>query len=323
MSTTTEYTTEGSAGHGHAHGADRSKLGRAFAVGVALNVTFVVVEAIYGIAAHSTALLADSAHNASDVLGLGLAWIAASLARRKPSLRHTYGLRASTVLAALTNAVLLLVAVGGVSWEAIRRLVDPDTHHVEGLTVLAVAAVGVVINAASALLFLRGRTYDANVRAAFLHLAADAGVSLGVVVAGAVIMKTGWDWLDPAVSLAVSIVVLLSTWDLLREALHLALALAGVPSGGERRRSSGLPAAPAGRVRGARPAYLAHGHDRGRPHGASRGAMDCAAPVVPAGPRARAEEAVRNRPRHRTSGTTGRRGVLWARVERGGVSDAS
>ena len=231
MSTSTEHAAEGSAGHGHAHdlGADGSKLGRAFAAGVALNVTFVVVEAIYGIVAHSTALLADAAHNASDVVGLGLAWIAASLARRKPSLRHTYGLRASTVLAALTNAVLLLVAVGGVSWEAIRRLVDPDTHHVEGLTVLAVAAVGVVINAASALLFLRGRKDDANVRAAFLHLAADAAVSLGVVVAGAVIMKTGWDWLDPAVSLAVSIVVLVGTWDLLREALHLALA--GVPSG--------------------------------------------------------------------------------------------
>ena len=231
MSTTTGDTTEGSADHSHAHhhGAAGSTLSRAFAVGVALNVTFVVVEAIYGIAAHSTALLADSAHNASDVLGLGLAWIAASLARRKPSLRHTYGLRASTVLAALTNAVLLLVAVGGVSWEAIRRLVDPDTHHVEGLTVLAVAAVGVVINAASALLFLRGRKDDANVRAAFLHLAADAGVSLGVVVAGAAIMKTGWDWLDPAVSLAVSIVVLVSTWELLRDALHLALA--GVPSG--------------------------------------------------------------------------------------------
>lgn len=231
MSTTTEYTAQGSIGHGHAHdhGADGSKLGRAFAVGVALNVTFVVIEAIYGIAAHSTALLADSAHNASDVLGLGLAWIAAFLARQKPSLRHTYGLRASTVLAALTNAVLLLVAVGGVSWEAIRRLVDPDTHHVEGLTVLAVAAVGVVINAASALLFLKGRKDDANVRAAFLHLAADAGVSLGVVLAGAAIMKTGWDWLDPAVSLAVSIVVLVSTWELLREALHLALA--GVPAG--------------------------------------------------------------------------------------------
>ena len=231
MSTTTGDTAEGTADHGHAYHRDAagSTLSRAFAVGVALNVTFVVVEAIYGIAAHSTALLADSAHNASDVLGLGLAWIAASLARRKPSLRHTYGLRASTVLAALTNAVLLLVAVGGVSWEAIRRLVDPDTHHVEGLTVLAVAAVGVAINAASALLFLKGRKDDANVRAAFLHLAADAGVSLGVVVAGAAIMKTGWDWLDPAVSLAVSIVVLVSTWELLRDALHLALA--GVPSG--------------------------------------------------------------------------------------------
>lgn len=230
MSPTTEQTTQPSSGHGHVHGrgAGGSKVARAFAVGMGLNVTFVVVEVVYGIAAHSTALLADAAHNASDVIGLALAWGAASLARRKPSLRHTYGLRGSTVLAALTNAVLVLVAVGGVSWEAIRRLIEPGSGHVEGLTVLVVAAVGVVINAASALLFLGERKDDANVRAAFLHLAADAGVSLGVVIAGAAIAKTGWDWLDPAVSLAVSIVVLLSTWGVLREALHLALA--GVPS---------------------------------------------------------------------------------------------
>ncbi len=213
--------------HDHAHDGAAANLSRAFALGVALNAVFVVIEAIYGVLANSTALLADSAHNAGDVLGLGLAWGAASLARRKPSARHTYGLRSTTVLAALTNSVLLLVAVGGVSWEAIRRLADPGP--VEGLTVLIVAAIGVVINAASALLFMRGRAHDANVRAAFLHLAADAGVSLSVVVAGAIIWKTGWGWVDPGMSLVVSIVVLVSTWSLLREAVHLALA--GVPDG--------------------------------------------------------------------------------------------
>jgi len=212
-------------GHDHEHHEEPTAPGRAFALGIALNVGFIVVEAVFGVLAHSTALLADAAHNTSDVLGLGLAWGASVLARRRPSLRHTYGLRASTVLAALTNAVLLLVAVGGVAWEAIRRFGDPGS--VEGATVLTVAAAGVVINAASALLFLAGRKRDVNVRAAFVHLAADAGVSLGVVVAGAVIWRTGWSWVDPAASLAISLVVLVGTWELLQEALHLALA--GVP----------------------------------------------------------------------------------------------
>jgi cobalt-zinc-cadmium efflux system protein len=209
----------------HHEASNDGALGRAFALGVTLNVGFVLVEAAYGVVANSTALLADAAHNASDALGLGLAWGAALLARRRPSARHTYGLRSSTVLAALANSILLLVAVWGVSWEALRRLVEPGP--VEGLTVLAVAAVGVVVNAVSAVLFWRGRAYDANVRAAFVHLAADAGVSLSVVMAGAVIWKTGWNWVDPAMSLAVSVVVLASTWNLLREAVHLALD--GVP----------------------------------------------------------------------------------------------
>ena len=209
----------------HHHEHEVTTIGRAFAVGMALNVAFVVIETAFGIFAHSTALLADAAHNASDVLGLGLAWGASLLARRRPSLRHTYGLRASTVLAALTNAVLLLVAVGGVSWEAIRRFGEPGP--VEGVTVSIVAGVGVVINSVSALLFLRGQKDDVNIRAAFLHLAADAGVSLAVVVAGALIWKTGWTWIDPAASLGISLIVLFATWSVLKEAVHLALA--GVP----------------------------------------------------------------------------------------------
>lgn len=209
----------------HSHGAlprdGASGTGRAFAVGVGLNLTFVVVEAAYGVASHSMALLADAAHNLGDVLGLVLAWVASILARRKPSQTHTYGLRRSTILAALANAVLLLVATGGVCWEAIGRLRAPGP--VEGWTVLTVAAVGVVINAASALMFVSHQERDANVRGAFLHLAADAAVSLGVVVAGVVMLRTGWTWVDPVVSLLVSVVVLLGTWGLFREALGLSL----------------------------------------------------------------------------------------------------
>jgi cobalt-zinc-cadmium efflux system protein len=180
---------------------------------------------VFGVVAHSTALLADAAHNLGDVLGLAMAWGASTLARRVPSNIHTYGLRRSTVLAALANAVLLLAAVGGVAWEAIQRLQSPGEPH--SGTMMAVATVGVVVNGASALLFRRRGEGDANVRAAFLHLAADAAVSAGVVIAGAVLWKTGWRWVDPVTSLVVSGVVLLGTWGLLRNALHLALD--GVP----------------------------------------------------------------------------------------------
>ncbi|HEU4407712.1 MAG TPA: cation diffusion facilitator family transporter [Polyangiaceae bacterium] len=190
-------------------------------MGTALNLTFVAIEFGYGLAAHSMALVADAAHNLGDVLGLVLAWVATILARRKPSPRRTYGLRSSTILAALANAVLLLAAVGAVAWEAVGRLRAPGA--VEGKTMLGVAAVGVVVNAASAAMFVRGSKDDVNVRGAFLHLAADAAVSAGVVIAGAIIMATGWAWLDPAVSLAVSAVVLVSTWSLLRDAVNLAL----------------------------------------------------------------------------------------------------
>ncbi|HEU4536016.1 MAG TPA: cation diffusion facilitator family transporter [Polyangiaceae bacterium] len=212
----------GHGGHGHGHGHGHGALeGRAFAVGTALNLAFVAIEFGYGLAAHSMALVADAAHNLGDVLGLLLAWAAAVLARRKPSPRRTYGLRSSTILAALANAVLLLMAVGAVSWEAFGRL--REAGPVEGKTVLGVAAVGVLFNGASALLFVRGSKDDVNVRGAFLHLAADAAVSAGVVVAGGLIMVTGWAWLDPAVSLAVSAVVLAGAWSLLRDALNLAL----------------------------------------------------------------------------------------------------
>jgi len=206
-------------GHDHAHAPDA--MGRAFAVGIALNTTFVLVESIFGVLAHSTALLADAAHNASDVVGLLLAWGATAMARRKPSARRTYGLRRSTILAALANAVLILVAVGGVAWEAIGHLRDPGP--VEGKTVIIVAACGVAINTISALLFIKGSKRDANMKGAFLHLAADAMVSLAVVIAGVVIWSTGLRWIDPVTSLAVSVLVLAGTWGLLRDATGLAL----------------------------------------------------------------------------------------------------
>lgn len=210
---------------GHSHGP--KTYGRAFAVGISLNTIFVVVETIYGIASHSVALVADAAHNLSDVLGLVFAWAAVILARRKPSRRRTYGLRKSTVLAALANAVLLLVAIGGVAWEAVGRLRTPAP--IEGKTVIAVAAVGVVINGVSAALFAKGQKGDANVRGAFLHLASDAAVSLGVVIAGVVILRTGWMWLDPVVSILISLVILIGTWGLLKQSVNLALD--AVPEG--------------------------------------------------------------------------------------------
>jgi len=212
-------------GHGHDHAP--ATFGRAFAIGISLNLTFVVVEVVYGVAAGSVALISDAAHNLTDVLGLALAWGAVLLARRKPSQRRTYGLRKSTVLAALTNAVLLLLAVGAVAWEAIGRLRHPAA--VEGVVMMAVAAVGVGINGISALLFASGRKGDVNVRGAFLHLAADAVVSLGVVITGFFILRTGWMWLDPLVSLLVSAVILVGTWRLLKQSLNLALD--AVPEG--------------------------------------------------------------------------------------------
>jgi len=205
-------------GHGHSHGPTE---GQAFVISITLNVMFTLVAVAGGLWDHSMALLSDAVHNLSDVLGLGLAWGAAHLARKQPSLRRTYGLRSTTILAALANAVLLLVVVGGVAWEAILRLGDP--HPVHGKLVLGIAAVGVFTNGLSALMFLAKRKSDANMRGAFLHLAADAGISLGVALTGALLWMTGWLWLDPVVSLIVSATVLLSAWSLLRESLELAL----------------------------------------------------------------------------------------------------
>ncbi len=217
--------------HRHAHHADHAHApqayGRAFAIGIGLNLAFVGVEWVYGVLAGSLALMADAGHNLGDVLGLVLAWTAYALGRRKPSGRFSYGLGRSSILAALFNALLLAAAVGAIIWEAVHRLLRPGA--VEAGTMMVVAGIGIAINAGTALLFLRGRHHDLNLRGAFLHMALDALVSLGVVVAGLLVLKTGWTWVDPAVSLAISLVILGGTWGLLKEALNLILD--GVPNG--------------------------------------------------------------------------------------------
>ncbi|BDP43564.1 cobalt transporter (plasmid) [Deinococcus aetherius] len=229
--------------HGHAHGHSHApaNYGRAFALGILLNVGFVAVELVYGVLSRSLALVADAGHNASDVLGLLLAWGAYLLARRRPSVRHTYGLRRGTILASLANAVLLLVAVGAILLEAVRRLGDP--RPVEGGTVIAVAAVGILVNGVTAYLFASGSKDDLNLRGAFQHMLADALVSLGVVVAGGLILLTGWRWLDPLVSIVVAVVITLGTWGLLRDSLNLALDAVpeNVDPGAVRTYLEGLP----------------------------------------------------------------------------------
>lgn len=215
----------GHGGHGHHHAP--ADFGRAFAIGTALNLGFVAVEATYGIISGSVALLADAGHNLSDVLGLLIAWGAATLAKRPASKRFTYGLGSSSILAALLNASLLFVAVGAIAWEAFRRLGDPPP--VEAGAVVWVAAAGILVNGATALLFMRGRHDDLNIRGAFLHMAADALVSAGVVVAGLLILRTGANWIDPVTSLIVVAVILWSSWGLFRESL--VMALQAVPPG--------------------------------------------------------------------------------------------
>lgn len=220
------------AGHHHHHGLGGhshapADFGRAFAIGFALNIAYVAGEAIYGVLAHSLALLADAGHNLGDALGLIAAWLAAALGRRRPSARFTYGLRRSSVLAALANATLLLVVTGAIAWEAVLRLVHPAPAA--GWTIVVVAAIGIAVNGGTALLFASGRHGDLNVRGAFAHMLADALVAAGVVVAGIVIALTGWVWVDPVVSLVVSALIVAGTWSLLRESLGLAMD--GVPRG--------------------------------------------------------------------------------------------
>jgi len=217
---------ESSNGHLHAaahpHEHAPKSFGFAFAFGTALNVAFVIVEAIFGFLGNSTALLADAGHNLSDVCGLLVAWGASVLSRRTPTTRYTYGLGSSSILAALFNAMFLLTAVGAIAWEAAQRLAHPVP--VAGTTVMIVAAVGIAINGATAWLFASGRKGDINIRGAFLHMAADAAVSAGVVVAGAIILLTGWDWVDPAMSLLICIVIVWGTWSLLKDSVRMSLA---------------------------------------------------------------------------------------------------
>jgi len=202
---------------GHAHAPEN--FDRAFAIGIALNLGFVAVEAFYGWRIGSLALLADAGHNLSDVAGLVLAWGGVLAGRLRPDARHTYGWKRATILAAFANALLLLVAMGSLCWEALHRLQSPQPT--DGWTVIGVAAVGIVVNTATALLFMRGRDGDLNIRGAFLHMAADALVSLGVVVGGALYLWRGWDWIDPAMSLGIAVVIVVGTWRLFRQSLHL------------------------------------------------------------------------------------------------------
>ena len=208
--------------HDHDHDHAPGNFNRAFAIGIALNAVFVAIEAFYGWRVNSLALLADAGHNLSDVAGLVLAWGGALALKVKPDARHTYGWKRATILAAFANALLLLMAIGALAWEAIGRLLSTQAAvHDQGVTIMLVAGVGIVINTATALLFMRGRNSDLNVRAAFLHMAADALVSAGVVIAGALTLWQGWGWLDPVVSLGIAAVILWGTWGLFKQSLHL------------------------------------------------------------------------------------------------------
>jgi cobalt-zinc-cadmium efflux system protein len=208
--------------HAHAHAHAPVSFGKAFAIGITLNLGFVVIEALYGLISNSVSLLADAGHNLSDVLGLGVAWLASVLARRAPTARFTYGMRGSSILAALFNAVFLLVVIGGLSWEAIRRLGSPEP--VAGKTMMAVAAIGILVNGVTAWLFASGRNEDINIKGAFLHMASDALVSAGVVAAGLLILLTGWLIIDPLVSLIINGVIVWGTWGLLRDSVEMSMA---------------------------------------------------------------------------------------------------
>lgn len=207
-------------GHGHHHHPPPEELNRAFVIGISLNVAFVVVEFIFGVLADSLALIADAGHNLSDVLSLVLAWGAARLARRDPTPYRTYGFRRGTILSSLVSSILLLVAMGAIAWEALLRFREPAP--VEGAVMIGVAGVGVVINGITAWLFASGRHNDLNIRAAFMHMVGDAAVSVGVVFGGIGVLTLGWLWLDPAISLAIVVVIVMGTWGVLTESLDMA-----------------------------------------------------------------------------------------------------
>jgi cobalt-zinc-cadmium efflux system protein len=216
-----DHQDHGHAHHGHHHHVPIDGLGAVFALATALNLGFVVIEGVFGVVSNSMALLADAGHNFSDVLGLIAAWTANALAQRRPTQRYTYGLRSSSILAALANAIILLIAVGGIAVEATQRLFSPEP--VGGLTVMIVAGAGVVINGLSALLLMRGSRGDLNVKSAFAHMVSDAVVSLGVVASGGIILLTGLLWLDPVTSIVIALVIVIGTWNLLRHSLDMAL----------------------------------------------------------------------------------------------------
>jgi len=210
----------------HSNQAAGKDIHRAFAIGMILNVGFILIELFFGLFANSLALLSDAGHNLSDVMGLALAWGASYLGKREATNRRTYGWKKTTILAALFNAIILLVAIGAIAWEAVHRFGRPVT--VGGATVVWVAGAGVVVNGVTAWLFLSSKKKDLNIRGVFLHMAADAAVSLGVVLSGVWMIVAGWPWIDPAISLVVVVIVFFSTWGLLRDSFNLALD--GVPS---------------------------------------------------------------------------------------------
>ncbi|MFB9871229.1 cation diffusion facilitator family transporter [Acetobacter farinalis] len=212
-------------GFGHHHAHTPTSFGAAFAIGIVLNTVYLGAEALWGVLSHSLALLADAGHNLSDVLALAAAWMAQHLSAKSPSARFTYGLRRSSILAALANAIILMLVTGGVAWEAIQSLFHPGP--VAGKTMMIVAGIGILVNGGTALLFASGHKNDINIRGAFLHMASDAVTSLAVVVAGALVLLTGLTWIDPAISLGISVLVVMATWSLLRDSLDMALD--GVP----------------------------------------------------------------------------------------------
>lgn len=213
--------------HNHSHSHELNNYSKAFIIGITLNIIYILVEVFYGLLINSMALLADAGHNFSDVLGLLLAWGASYLAKTASTEKRTYGMRKSTILAALFNAIILMIAVGAISFEAVRKLIQPEP--VLGTTMMIVAGIGVLVNAITAILFMKGRKRDLNIKGAFLHMAADAVVSLGVVIAGLLITNTNWLWIDPAISLVIVLVITIGTWGLLKESFSLSMD--AVPNG--------------------------------------------------------------------------------------------